>query len=368
MSSAGNPEIVVVGGGAVGCATALELARRGHQIRLVERDALASHASGFAYGGLFPTTGVGIPGPLLGPAKEAVARHEILAKELPETTGVATQFRRSRSVDLAVTNAELRDARANADWQRREGFDVTELPPEDLASYEPFVTTNIAGGVLHRSHYEIDSYRYVLALATAFERAGGVIQHGTVTGVTRRGSQVELVLDSGDRLDAEHVVLCLGPWAGDETRPGIPPLPIRPVRGEILRLNFPGDSFAARITHGNAYIARKPDGLVWVGTTHDEAGFEERPTDAARTAILREVLQLAPALQDAEVVQHTACLRPVSADGFPVIGEVARSVFVANGAGSKGILLSPVMAQWAADALEGNAASIPEPFQVERYL
>lgn len=370
MTSSGPPDVVVVGGGAVGCASALELAKARLDVVLVERDAVGSHASGFAYGGLFPNSGSGIPGPLLPWAKHAIERHKVLQEELRKVTEIDTQFRSTASLEVAFTAREYSALTANAQWQRHEGFSVEILDGDQVRRYEPFLSRDAVGGVLQESHYEVDSYRYTLALATAFERNGGHIRHGTVTGVSPISGGVEVAFDSGERMTAGAAVLCMGPWGGDDRFKGVPALPIRPVKGEIVRLSFPGESFGRRLTGWGFYAARKPDGLVWAGSTYEEAGFNENPSPEARNSILEGVVALAPALQDAGVVEHTACLRPVSRDNMPVVGEIESNVFAANGAERKGILLSPVMAEAVAGLITRTTdiPSVPAEFRAGRFL
>lgn len=372
MSKVGAPDVIVVGGGAVGCATALELSKRGLAVTLVERDSVGSHASGFAYGGLYATTGIGIPGPVLGPAKEAVERHADLARELKDITGIDTEFRAAPSIDLAEDETEMAGLRRDAEWQQREGFDAEVLSAGEVRSYEGSLSANVVGGLLQRSHFEVDSYRYTLALATACEKHGGVLRHGTVARILECGGRVSGVgFASGDTLAAGMVVLADGPWAATGEIDGVPKLPVRPMKGEILRLRFPGADFRYRVVSQGHYVARKPDGLVWAGSTYEDAGFDDRPSKKARDSIMKGVLDLAPVLETAMIVQHTACLRPVSSDGLPVIGAAgdALGVYVVNGAGKKGILLSPVMASMVAGLVMGQPeeAPVPSEWSTERF-
>jgi glycine oxidase len=367
-----SPDLIVVGGGAAGCATALELAKRGLKVTLIERDAVASHASGFAYGGFFAYSGAGIPGPLLPVAKLALEYHSRLAVELKEETGIDTEYRERSSIDLAFGDEDAAQLQADAEWQREEGFEVVTLDGDELRNYEPRVTPAASGGVLHPNNYEVDSYRYTLALATAFEKHGGLIRHGEVAQVLQaEGRATAVRFSSGGELHAGGVVLATGPWSGIGEIEGAPDLPIHPLKGEIVRLNFPGTDFQNRVSAGDHYIARKPDGLLWVGSTYEDADFDERPSPKAQESILTGGLQLAPALETAEVVQHTACLRPLTADGMPVIGPIGeiQGLYCVNGAGRKGILLSPVMAVMTAALVTGHPeeAPIPPEFSSSRF-
>jgi glycine oxidase len=373
-----STDFIVVGGGAVGCAIAFELRKRGVSVLLIERDGIAAHASGFAYGGLFATTGAGIPGPVLPVAKECVVRHGALAAEIEELTGLGTGLRPTRTIEVAFDGARLDNLKRDAAWQVKEGFHVEVLGPEDVTNLEPAISPDVAGGAVHASHYEVDSYQYTFGLAGAFEKLGGQVRRATAASVTvDAGRATGVALSDGTHLPAGVVILATGPWAGSSEISGAPTLPVRPIKGEILRLEFPGASFSRRVTLDGFYLARKPDGMVWAGTTEEEVpGFDERPSDTARSSILEGVVRLSPAIESARLARHTACLRPVSADGLPIVGRAGGSgpaadsdgLFVANGAGKKGILLSPAIALMVAKlVMDDDEAAVPPPFRSDRF-
>jgi len=361
------PDVIVVGGGAAGASVAYELVKRGLGVTMIERDSIASHASGFAYGGLFPTMGAGIPGPILSHAKRGISLHKRLAPELEDATGIDIELRAVRSLDLAVNEDGYRHLQESVKWQREEDLEVDLLDADGVRSEEPSLTGELTGGLVQRSHFEVDSYKYTLALVTAFERAGGNHQPGDVVGLLRDGDRVTgVALGNGSSVPGGSVVLATGPWSGDGSK-GLPHFPVKPKKGEILRLRFPGRDFVHRISLAGHYIARKPDGLVWVGTTEEDVGFDDRPSTAARDSIMAGTLALAPVLESAEIVQHTACLRPVTSDEMPILGAMPGydGLFAANGAGKKGILLSPVMGRMVAGAVTGNSGRDPIPVEFD---
>lgn len=372
IGNGAHADVVVVGGGAIGCAIALELRKRGAGVVLVERDSVAAHASGFAYGGLYATAGAGIPGPVLPVAKQCVEHHRRLAEEIKGLTGLDTGLRPTGTIEVAFDDRRLDSLKADAAWQTREGFKVELLGAADLAKVEPLLGPEVIGGAMHSSHFEVDSYQYTFGLGWAFEKLGGQIRQGTVTAVNaNKGRADGVTLSDGTIIPAGTVVLATGPWAGTGEVAGAPALRVRPVKGEILRLEFPGKSFARRIVLDDHYIARKPDGLMWVGTTEEHIDrFDDRPTDSARDSIMAGVLRLSPALEAARLVRHTACLRPVAVDGLPIVGPLGTSegVFVANGAGKKGILLSPAIARMIAGlVLNGDDTAVPVAFRSDRF-
>ena len=118
------------------------------------------------------------------------------------------------------------------------------------------------------------------------------------------------------------VALAQGPWTGEASSWCGYDIPVRPLKGQILRLQHEGLPVRATLAWRGSYATSKTDGLVWAGTTQEEAGFNEQPTDEARDSIMADLLTIAPALAEAQLVQQTACLRPLSADSLPIVGKV----------------------------------------------
>ena len=112
-----------------------------------------------------------------------------------------------------------------------------------------------------------------------------------------------------------------------------------------MRLGLPGAALAYDLSGGGGSLYAKPGGQVWCGATEEWRGFDRQVSESARRSILERAVNLIPELTQAPVVMHTACLRPVTPDWLPIIGQVPgyANVYLATGAGKKGILLSPGM-------------------------
>ena len=364
-------DAVVVGGGVVGIATARLLAEAGLTCAVLEKDSVGSHASGFAYGGLHPLTGAGTPGPSTPMAARGYELHRRFGEELPATTGIDIEYTRKPTISLCFTDAEATATRSHLDWMRGEGADAEWLDGDGLRSAEPRISPKVLGGSLNNDTAEVEPYKFLLALAQDAERLGVRIQNRRAIGLTRSGSAVTgVVLDGGDAVACDSVVLAAGPWTEALAAASGATVGVRPLKGQILRMAAPGEPYALSLGWAGNYVTSKPDGLVWGGTTEEEVGFDERPTSEARDRIMEHLVKMVPALADARLVKQTACLRPLSADGLPVIGPLPgwEGVTVATGAGRKGILLGPAMAEMAADLALGREPSLdPAAFSPSRF-
>jgi len=371
MAGTTSSGVVIVGGGIVGTVTAYYLARAGVASVVVERDAIGSHASGFAYGGLSPVTGAGIPGPLAEMAQAGMRLHRELALSVVAETGIGIDFRVRRSLALAFTEAEARRLQAALPWQQQQpGYISCWLDGGEARRVEPRISEEAIGAVSIEGGADVEPYRLVLALTRAAEALGASVRHGRITGLRREGGTVtHVVLERGE-IACDTVVLALGPWSAEASSWLDLPIEVRPLKGQILRLQAPGPPVPCSVGWGHNYATTKPDGLLWAGTTEEEAGFDEETTREARDEIGAALVKMLPAMADAQVVHQTACLRPVASDGLLLLGRVPGfdSVYMATGAGRKGILLGPAMGRAVADLiLTGKSTLALEAFSPGRF-
>src|SRR2546427_11743948 len=194
-----SADVVIVGGGIAGITTAYYLAKAGVASVVVERDAIGSHASGFAYGGLSPLSGFGIPGPMAEIALNGMRLHRELSKSLLEETGIDVDFRVRSSLALAFTEADVRRLRAAMPWQQQQpGYTVRWLDVVEARRVEPRIADETLGATLTEGRGAVEPYRLVLALTRAAERPRGRGRHGRAIGLRRDGGGVtRVVLERG---------------------------------------------------------------------------------------------------------------------------------------------------------------------------
>jgi len=356
-----SADVVIVGGGIVGMTAAYYLAKAGVPSVVVERDAIGSHASGFAYGGLSPLSGFGIPGPMAEIAQDGMRLHRELAKSLVEETGIDVDFRVRSSLALAFTEEDVRRLRAALSWQQLQpGYTVRWLDVADARRVESRISDETIGATLTEGGGAVEPYRLVLALTRASERLGVRVRHGRAIGLRRDGGRVTGVVLERETLSCASAVLALGPWSAEASDWIGVPIAVRPLKGQILRLQAPGPPVECSVGWGHNYATTKTDGLLWAGTTEEEAGFDEETSVAARDEIGEALVRMLPAMADAQVAQQTACLRPVASDGLLVLGGVPAldRLYVATGGARKGILYGPAMGYAIASLVIGRETDV----------
>src|SRR5438309_4367314 len=360
-----SADVVIVGGGLAGMTTAYYLAKAGVPSVVIERDAIGSHASGFAYGGLSPLSGFGIPGPQAEIAMDGMRLHRELSKSLLEETGIDVDFRVRSSLALAFTEADVRRLQVALPWQQKQpGYAVRWLDSVEARRVEPRISDETLGATLIEGGGAVEPYRLVLALTRAAEHLGVRVRHGRAIGLRRdhrqEGGRVTGVVLEREVLSCAAAVLALGPWSAEASGWIGVPIEVRPLKGQILRLQAPGPPVECSVGWGHNYATTKTDGLLWAGTTEEEAGFDEESTLAARDEIGGALLRMLPAMADAQVAHQTACLRPVASGGLLVLGGVPGRdhAYVATGGARKGILYGPAMGQAIADLVLGRGTRV----------
>ena len=359
-----SSDVVIIGGGVAGCATAYYLALAGVKATIVEREGISSQASGFSAGGLNPLEGSCIPGPLSALAMTSFRLHKELWGKLKNETGIDFQSRIVSLTKVAFVEEELAELQESINLfedAREEGFSGEQLNREEILALEPRLSHKLIGGVRLYGNATLNSLMFTQALAEGAQKLGATVRAGAARGVRLdNGRVLSVILDDGE-IPCGQLVLAAGPWSR-EAEPWLDiSLPVDPLKGEILRLEMHGPALASDFHGAGASLYPRQDELVWCGTTETNEGFNKEPTDAAKETIWGAAVQLLPELAHATLIKHTACLRPITPDYMPIVGRAPGwdNVYLATGAGKKGILLSPGMGKATADLLTEGVTDVP---------
>lgn len=373
-TSTETTEVVIVGGGVAGCSVAYYLALAGVKSTVIEREGIATQASGYSAGGLNPLEGANIPGPLGSLAIESFRMHRRLWPELSDATGIDYEGRIVSLVKVAFEESELPELEESFGRfaaAQDDGFSALWLDRQQVLDLEPRISPDIIRGVQLLGNAALDSYKYTLALAAAAERHGASFRSGTITGLKLAGGRATGVLLGDQEIACGQVVLAAGPWSREAESWLDLAIPVDPLKGEILRLAPPGLAPEHDFSGGGGSLHPKPDGSLWCGTTEEWRGFDRQLSEPARQSIMCGAVRLMPGLAQARLVLHTACLRPVTPDWLPIVGRAPGydNIYLATGAGKKGILLSPGMGKATADLIIQGGTSISiEPCSPDRFV
>lgn len=354
-------QVIVVGGGVIGCATAFQLSRAGARVTLIERDAIAAHASGRNAGNLNPLHGT--PPSLVPLALESFHIHREIRTELQRLNCAKYEAVKIRRVHLGYDEEDRRPLEETAAlFKNTSGFSSTWLDVDDLRRVEPRLARDTKFGVLTEGNLAIDSYGFTHSLADGAAQLGATILRDTATGVTVAGERVTGIQTTGGRIACDEVIFATGPWVADlRSWLGID-LPVEPVKGEMLRMRLPDGAPEADLTWGLTSIYRRQGNEVWLGVTMKNCGFDCTPTAEARDFLLDRAARMLPGIRRAKLLDHTAALRPMTVLNTPIAGRAHgwRNVFIANGGGSKGVLLSVGIASRIRDLLPDAQDEFPK--------
>ncbi|MBY8874066.1 glycine oxidase ThiO [Micromonospora sp. PLK6-60] len=350
-------DVGVVGAGPVGLAIAWRCAARG--LRVVVHDpAPGSGASHVAAGMLSPVAEAYFgERELTGLLAESAARWPGFAAELTEASGADLGYRTDGTLVVGLTADDLAEARRLWAYQQGLGLPITALRPSQLRDREPALAPRLRGGAVAPGDHQVDPRRLVAALRTAARRAGATLLPGAVTALGEVAAPV--------------VVVAAG--CGTAALTG---LPVRPVKGQVLRLRAPGGGAPGfrHVIRGYAdgesvYLVPRAGGEVVVGATVEERTDTE-VTAGAVLRLLRAAVDLVPELAEYDLAEASAGLRPGTPDNAPIIGALPGrpGVLAATGHHRHGIVLTPVTADLVAELIvTGTPDPLLAPFRPDRF-
>jgi glycine oxidase len=347
-------EVIVLGGGIIGCAIGYELARRGAAVVIADDRAPGMGATQASAGMLAPYNEIEEEGPHLDLIVNALGRYEAFVARASEDSGQRIEYERSGSLSVAMSEAGLVGLRAIAATLARSGVSARSLDGAAVLREEPAASPAIVGGLVIPAHGYVVAGALTRALTIAARRFGArVVQCSRAIRV--RQSAGELIVENGqDVLTANHVVIAAGSWAGQiEIEGADRHLPIVPVRGQLLHLKWQGPHLRRMMWADRCYLVPWGDGSLLVGATVEDVGFDERNTVAGIRMLLDAVCEVLPDARHAQFVAARAGLRPRSPDGLPVIGRSAAmpGVTYATGHYRNGVMLAPLTAEVVADLI-----------------
>jgi glycine oxidase len=372
-----NADVVVIGAGIIGLSVAWRARERGLSVTLLERDAPGAGTSRVAAGMLAPVSEVefGVAGArLLELGLRSASSWPAFAGELEAASGQAVGLSAAGTLMVARDADEARELERQIAFRHSLGLRGKRVRASEARALEPALAPTIRLALDLPDDRSVDPRAVLAALESACASGGVDLRGGThVSALLSGGGKVSGVeLRGGERLAASTVVVAAGTWsAAVGGIPAAAQVPVRPVKGQTLRLRDPAGSGlierAVRFEEG--YLVPRADGRYVLGGTMEERGFDESPTAGAAYELLRDCHELIPGVSELEIEELCVGLRPGTPDNVPIIGTgVIDGLIWATGHFRNGILLAPITGAVIAELIAGAPPAVDlAPFSIARF-
>jgi glycine oxidase len=352
MSRKVSPHVLIVGGGIMGTSAALELARKGARVTVLEKALPGAEASSAAAGILGAEIENDRPGPMTELCRKSHALYPAWVDFLEAESGVHVGFATGGALELATSKSELVKLKKARSYQLREGR-AKMLGRSELERLEPRLAADLPGGVYFptdRSIVPPALFRavHLAALAHGVEfRTGKSVARIVTLAEGRKEPRARGVeLDDRTTIEADVTVVAAGSWTTLLAGLPLERSAIVPARGQLVELDR-GAPYLHRVTFGSGvYLIPRADGRLLVGSTLEFVGYQKGVTAAGLHHLLGGALRIVPELEGAEVTRSWSNFRPYTRDHLPLIGRVGMDgLIVASGHYRNGILLAPITAR-----------------------
>jgi glycine/D-amino acid oxidase-like deaminating enzyme len=373
-------DVVIVGAGIVGCATAYELAKRRVSVQLLDRGEVSGGTTGLGEGNALCSDKDA------GPELDLAVAGMPLFDELEELAGEAARIRRKGALIVHPQEETWAAEPARAARLGAAGVEAQLLDRGEVLELEPRLTGEIHGALYVPSDLQCDPRAIARRLAAAAEEQGAEVRTMTEVLAIEPGRGVRLA--GGELLPAAAGVLAAGPWAGPLAESAGLPLPVEPRKGQLTRLRLPDPdpgflrrkvvdgSYMASVTNTAAdrqistVVETTWDGHLIVGSTRERCGFDSDVDHDLAGRVCERAARLVPDVADLAGDATWVGFRPWLPDGLPAIGpsRVTEGLWVGTGHEGAGVQLGPITGRLLAQALGGETPGLDlSPFDPDRF-
>ena len=362
-------DVAVIGAGVIGAAITYELVARGASVTLLDCRGSGLGATQAAAGMLVPYL-EGFGRPLLPLAVKSLEMYDAFVERVSRDAGMGVGYQRTGSLQVVTADQPPDELLRISAEARETGVECELLDGRAALELEPQLT-NVSAALFVKPHGFVVTADLSGALAAAAIRFGAHVRvPARAKRIERRDDHVSIELDDSTRVTAHHAVVAAGSWSGQIDIDGIPALPVRPIRGQLLQLAAEGPPFGRIVWGARCYLVPASRRSILVGATVEDAGFDERTTVEGVRDLLDSACELMPHLRQATFVGARVGLRPATADEMPIIGRSSTmpGLVYATGHYRNGVLLAPLTSRAVADLILDNrddpllAAVAPQRF------
>ncbi|BAQ63400.1 glycine oxidase ThiO [Geminocystis sp. NIES-3709] len=344
-------EIIIIGGGIIGLSIAVELKLKGLGVTVLSRN-FTQAATKAAAGMLAPRAEQLPEGAMLDLALESLALYPEWARKLEQLSNEDIDYNPCG----IIAPIYQQPSQTNNNW----------LDRDTIQLYQPHLGDEVMGGYWYPEEGQVDPRKLGKVLLTVAKLLGVDVKEGIeAIAFTRHQGRINNILTKSGIFSADTYILASGAWSSK-----LFPLPVRPVKGEMLSLKIPLDNPLERVIFGeNTYLVPKKDGRLIIGATSEDIGWKEGNTAEGINTLLNRAIRLYPPLGTWQLDEIWYGFRPATADEMPILGygDVDNLIF-ATGHYRNGILLAPITAKLISNLIiDHQADPLLQYFSYQRF-
>jgi glycine oxidase len=332
-------KVIIVGAGVIGMLQARDLALKGVEVVLLDKNACGTEASWAGGGIVSPLYPWRYSDPITALASWSQSFYPNLAQSLEAESDIDPELTRHGLLMLDVDDRELA-----LSWSEKNKAWMEQVEAEKIYQLEPALREGVRNGLWMPQVASVRNPRLLRSLYTSLQRNPLVSIHEgqEVRTFLRKGSSVQGVkLANGDEFTADAVLVCSGAWSQGVSEND--KLDVKPVKGQMLIFDAPPGLVNRVVMSGGKYVIPRRDGKVLAGSTLEDVGFDKHTTEQARDELADMAIDLFPQLASSPIAHHWAGLRPGTAEGIPYIGALPEQegLFINAGHYRNGLVLAP---------------------------
>lgn len=337
---------LMVGGGALGLATAAALLQQGAGVTVLERGSVGRESSWAGGGILSPLCPWDYPDEVMRLALRGMALFGDMAETLHRTTGIDPEYLRSGM--LVLPPFDIQSAKK---WCAAHGVRVEER----------------GEGLLLPDVAQARNPRLLQALRARVGQLGGrIVEQCEVKEIVAEAGRAKHLATTQGDLVADAYIVTAGAWSKVLLGEHALQVDIKPIRGQMLLFKFDTPPLPHIVLQNDLYLIPRRDGHLLVGSTREDVGFDKSTTEEARAMLLQRAVVLLPALRDMPVIMHWAGLRPASPGNIPTIGRHPHlsNLYINSGHFRYGVTMTPASVEVLLNTINGT----PQPFDISPYI
>ena len=362
-------EVIIAGGGLIGASIALELASNGMKVAVFDAQEPGKEASWASAGMISPAPeGPGMI-PLVAPGLASAALYPDFVRTVEELSGQKVGYRPKGILDVLLSGEAQHELSTRLALYHGLGIKAEAVSAEQAREWEPGITEDFVGAIYRPDEASVDNRALTNATVQAARRNGVEFFSGSAaTGIWVDGERCKGLHFAKERVEADWTIIAAGCFS-QQIQGVAPCAPVFPTKGQMAALRC--DVKIERVLWSERiYLVPRTDGRIIAGATAEHAGFDRSVTAGSLKKILSGAIELVPAMENAQVEETWAGLRPDTPDHLPILGPTdLEGLLIATGHFRSGILLAPITAKWIREWITTQSVSLEwERFSPMRFL